>query len=100
MITIVYKPTEFKLTFKGHAGGVKGKDIVCSAVSILFYTLAESLERNSFMLTEYPLVKDDEEEDEKIIVCTPQKKFTAPVKTTYQTVMNGLYLLASQYPKR
>lgn len=35
----------WELVFSGHAGYSQGEDIVCAAVSILFFTLAEAVSR-------------------------------------------------------
>ena len=43
MINITFKPNTYELEITGHAGhDVKGKDIVCAAVSTLFYTLGQA----------------------------------------------------------
>ena len=47
MITIHFNKRngEYELIVKGHAGfGEAGKDILCSAVSILLYTLVEAID--------------------------------------------------------
>ena len=36
------EPGGWRLTFSGHAGYSQGQDIVCAAVSILFFTLAKA----------------------------------------------------------
>lgn len=53
MINIKFNPNTFTVDINGHAKhGKKGEDIVCSAISALFYTLAESLHNASNMLSE------------------------------------------------
>ena len=43
MTRVVYEPDLPAIEFDGHAGaGLRGRDPVCAALSILLYTLAES----------------------------------------------------------
>lgn len=98
MIQITFKPKTWEMEIKGHAGhGKKGKDIVCSAVSALFYTLGETLWQSSSMLWEEPLVK--EEDGEGYIVCHPKEEYEGNIATIYMTVVIGLQMIAEQYPK-
>lgn len=98
MIQITFKPKTWEMEIKGHAGyGKKGKDIVCSAVSALFYTLGETLWQSASMLHEEPLVK--EEDGEGYIVCHPKEEYEGNIATIYMTVVIGLQMIAEQYPK-
>ena len=61
MINITFNPETFTLDVTGHAEhGKKGEDIVCSAISTLFYTLAESLYNSKTMLAEDIDFSDEE----------------------------------------
>lgn len=98
MINITFNPETMELAVCGHAGhGKKGKDIVCSAISTLFYTLGESLWHSTSMLYEEPLIK--EEEGDGYIVCHPKEEYEANIALIYWTVLNGMQMVAEQYPK-
>lgn len=98
MINITFKPNTMELIIKGHAEhGKKGKDIVCAAVSTLFYTLGEALWQSSSMLYEEPLIK--EEEGDAYIVCHPKEEYEGNIARTYWTILIGMQMIAEQYPK-
>ena len=98
MIQITFKPKTMELMVNGHAGhGKKGKDIVCAAVSTLFYTLGEALWQSSAMLYEEPLIKD--EEGDGYIVCRPKEEYEGNIARTYWTILVGVQAMAEQYPK-
>ena len=98
MIEVKFNPKTMELSINGHAGhGKKGKDIVCSAVSTLFYTLGEALWQSAAMLHEEPLIK--EEDGEGYIVCRPKEEYEGNIARTYWTVLVGLQMIAEQYPK-
>lgn len=98
MINITFKPKTLELEIKGHAEhGKKGKDIVCAAVSTLFYTLGEALMQSCSMLYEEPLIK--EEDGDGYIVCHPKEEYEGNIARTYWTVLVGMEMIAEQYPK-
>ena len=98
MINITFKPKTFELAVNGHAGyGKKGKDIVCSAISTLFYTLGEALYESVYMLEDAPIFKD--EEGEGYLACTPKEEHKNTITRTYWTVLVGMHMMAEQYPK-
>jgi uncharacterized protein YsxB (DUF464 family) len=98
MIHIVFKPKTMELTINGHAGhGKKGKDIVCSAISTLFYTLGESLWQSASMLWKEPIIK--EEEGDGYLVCHPKEEYEGNIALIYRTVLIGMEMVAEQYPK-
>lgn len=98
MINITFKPKTMELEVKGHAGhGKKGKDIVCSAISTLFYTLGEALYQSAEMLEEAPIFKD--EEGDGYLCCTPKEEYEGNIARTYWTILVGMQLLADQYQK-
>ena len=95
MIDIKYtdKNEYRKLTMRGHAGyDEKGKDIVCSAATILAFTLAARLDdlRDQCEELTIRLVEGD-------IVIESRSPF-AGVMDAYDTVMCGIHLLWQQYP--
>ena len=98
MINITFKPKTMELEIKGHAGhGKKGKDIVCSAISCLFYTLGENLYEGIEMLDEAPIFKD--EDGEGYLSCIPKKEYQPNITLIYWTILNGMKMVADNYPK-
>ena len=98
MIQITFKPNTMELNVQGHAGhGKKGKDIVCSAISTLFYTLGENLLQSLEMIDGTPIVKD--EEGYGLICCTPKPEYEGNIALVYRTVLIGMEMIAEQYPK-
>jgi uncharacterized protein YsxB (DUF464 family) len=98
MINITFKPKTLELEINGHAGaGKKGKDIVCSAISTLFYTLGEALYESADMLVEAPIFKD--EEGDGYLCCTPKKEYEGNIMRTYWTILVGMQMVAEQYNK-
>lgn len=96
MINITFTPKTLELEIKGHAGqGKKGEDIVCAAISSLFYTLAQSLYDSSEMLIEEPVFKD--EDGNGYISCKPKKEFEGNITRSYWTILVGLELIAHEY---
>ena len=98
MINITFNPSTYELKVEGHADfGKKGEDIVCSAVSILFYTLAESLCESQEMLIEHPVI--DMEDGNGLISCRPKKEYEGNIARSYWTILNGFQLIAQEYPE-
>lgn len=98
MIEITFKPKTLELEVKGHAGqNEKGKDIVCSAISALFYTLAQTLLDSAEMLKEAPIVKN--EEGNGYICCSPKVEYEGNVATIYRTILIGMQMVAEEYKK-
>lgn len=99
MIEIKFIPDELTLSVSGHAGmEEKGKDIVCSAVSILFYTLIGSLMNAEEAFDEGDITYRYEDGD-GYISCKPKKGWENTVKVIYQTVLIGMELIAENYPE-
>lgn len=98
----IYEDKNGHLSFsmKGHAGAAEaGQDIVCSAATILAYTIAQ-------------LVKDYEKKGmikgrarvmlkrgSASVTCTPKEGYNTQVKHSYFVVQTGLNLLAYNYPQ-
>lgn len=95
MIEIKFKPDTFTLDITGHAEhGEKGEDIVCAAISTLFYTLAESL----YAMKEYTESLDiDDTDGHGHIVCNPKEKYEANISLIFWTILNGFELVAKNY---
>lgn len=98
MINITFNSEEYTLHIKGHAKYAKnGEDIVCAAVSALFYTLGEALYDSRDMLTEKHIFKD--EKGKGFISCKPKPEYEANIARTYWTILIGLDLIAKNYNK-
>ena len=98
MINIEFNPNTFTLDITGHAEhGEKGEDIVCSAISTLFYTLGQSLYESRKMMAEDIYFSD--EDGNGHISCKPKKEYEANVSLIYWTILNGFELVAKNYEK-
>lgn len=98
MIKITLKPTTFELEIEGHAGqNKKGEDIVCSAVSSLFYTLGQALIESEEMLEEAVTFKD--EDGKGYISCKPKAEYIGNIARSYWTICVGLQMVAENYKK-
>jgi uncharacterized protein YsxB (DUF464 family) len=102
MLNVTLNPKEYTFTMTGHAGyAPQGKDIVCSAASILFYTICETVKMiDDEAFEDKPIfnIKDSDNEVTAYIRCKPKEDFTAVLDTIYQTIYNGYELLAEGYP--
>lgn len=88
------------LKVEGHAGQNKrGKDIVCSAASILTYTLAQYLQyvnsRGGLVKKPHIELKDGK----AIIVAKPKADYEGEVLNAYFVAEVGYSLLAKNYPQ-
>lgn len=98
MIEITFNAEELSLRVEGHAGQAdKGQDIVCSAVSTLFWTLAKSLLCLEDTLTEG--VKIEAESGAGEICCRPKDEYLANVSVIFWTILNGFEGVADTYPE-
>ena len=98
MININFNPKTLELSVIGHAEhGKEGEDIVCSAISTLFYTLGEALNQSEMMLKSAPIFKD--EKGKGYLRCIPKKEYRGNIALTYRTILIGMELVATNYPK-
>lgn len=98
MINITFYPKTLELKIEGHAHhGKKGEDIVCAAISTLFYTLVEALCQSEDML-DSPLFYDDAD-GQGHIKCSPKEEYIGNITRTYWTILVGMELVANNYPK-
>lgn len=98
MINIIFKPKTLELEIEGHAKhGEKGEDIVCAAISTLFYTLGETLNQSSNMLIKPIVFKD--EDGKGYLACKPKKEYGGNIACMYHTILTGMELVANNYPK-
>ena len=98
MTTVTFDPKTLELEIKGHAGqNTKGKDIVCAAISTLFYTLGQALIDSEDMLEEKPIFKD--EDGAGYLCCKPKEEYECNIARSYWTILEGFELLSKNYPK-
>ena len=96
MIEITFKPKTMMVKVTGHAGQAeKGQDIVCSAVSILFYTLAQAVTDSRDLLKDEPCIITND--GDGLVACTPKEGFVGIIQRTYWTILTGFELLADEY---
>ena len=85
---------------EGHAGqNDKGKDIVCSAASILTYTVAQYLKyvHNRGGLKKKPHITIDD--GEAVIIAKPPEEYEGEVLNAFFVAEVGYSLLAENYPQ-
>lgn len=93
MTIIVYDPERLELTAQGHAGsGVYGEDLICSAISALFLTLAAAMGRQGVRPETIRLMPGD-----SLIRAAPGSGEVGRV--VFATVAAGLEYLAGEYPE-
>lgn len=82
MTRVRYEPSIPALELDGHAGaGPRGRDVVCAALSILLFTLADAEDAAQLRLREgYARVAGGE-------------------KSAYELIVRGVRLLAENYPQ-
>ena len=98
MINVKFNPKAFELDITGHAEhGEKGEDIVCSAISTLFYTLGEALYESKAMMAEDIVFSD--EDGNGHLSCKPKAEYEANVSLIYWTILTGFDLVAKNYKK-
>lgn len=98
MINIKFDPKTFTLDIDGHAEhGKKGEDIVCSAISTLFYTLGEALYEQKEMMAEDIVFSDQDGNGH--LSCKPKAEYEANVSLIYWTILTGFELVAKNYEK-
>ena len=99
MIEIVYHKRTYCLEVRGHAGGKRGTDTVCAAVTALVGTLHESLKRlkeqNAISHMESRLESGDAE-----IKCIPKSRTAGVVGIVFDTICIGLQSIADAHPKK
>jgi uncharacterized protein YsxB (DUF464 family) len=101
MLNVAFEEKDGKLTLtlKGHAGqAIFGKDIVCSAASILAYTVAQFVHtaEGKGELVLRPVIKL--EEGDATVSCEPYAVSYATIKGMYLFAEVGFKLLANNYP--
>ena len=99
MTEIVYDRKTHTLTMNGHAGAdVKGRDIVCAAMTILAYTYAQAcIDAVEFKTAKADSVVTVFEEGHIEVSVKPFKKYDDMVSAILDSICNGYVLLANKY---
>lgn len=97
MIKVTIKPDDYQVKIKGHAEcGEKGNDLVCCAVSTLFYTLGQSYMESERMLQKKPVFTD--KDGEGFCKCVPKKEYEGNIARSLWTIIQGFMLVSANYP--
>lgn len=90
----------YTLTLTGHAGAAEnGQDIICSAASILAYTLAQAAQR---MYQTGRLKRKHNlklEAGDAVVTMRPKDSAHDDVELIYRTIFGGYELLAHNFPQ-
>lgn len=99
MIRAVYNRKFHRLTLQGHAqSGEPGHDLVCSAASILAYTLAASVDS----MVNHGQARDpilELSSGNATVSCRPSHRFKAVVTLIFDSICAGYELLAANHPE-
>lgn len=97
MTRVTYWPEEFRLRAEGHAGaGKPGEDLVCAAITALFWTLAAAAEE----IPEYRLqLHENEAKAEFELRCYPDEEQESTCGEMFRTIVAGLTSLEEEYPE-
>jgi uncharacterized protein YsxB (DUF464 family) len=91
---------EIVLNVEGHAGqDVKGHDIVCSAASILVYTIAQYLQyvEKQGGLQKKPRIEI--KDGDALIIANPTEEYKGEVLNAFFVAEVGFHLLSQNYPQ-
>ena len=95
MTEIRHKPDEFSLLISGHAGyAEEGKDIVCAGISALMFALPASLRGRGIRY----FLDLSSPDGHAYIAAYPTAEQRYPCTVIYDTIAEGLALLAENYP--
>ena len=96
MTKISYDEAEYCLSMKGHAGSApKGEDLVCAALSMLMFTLEETVQD----MRETLLPTITHTKSGVRIRCRPSGVYCIICRTIFRTVYTGCELLSRHYPE-
>lgn len=98
LINITFNNAKRTLTVEGHANyAEKGKDIVCSAISVLTDTLYKTLKSYEQTALREP-VKLKEKDGYKQIKYSVKSKYEQNIAIVLFTILNGYEGVANTYP--
>ena len=96
------KPSQgsIHMTLKGHAGTApKGQDLVCSAATMLAYTVAQAVQflDEQGMLKKKPKISI--RDGEATVIATPTEEGYAMTLHTFWVAQCGIHVLCHNYPQ-
>lgn len=98
MIKVTYYRNQHRLTVEGHAGsGANGHDLVCSAASVLTYTLA-SFVSNMAAAGQLKAKSIKLDEGNARVSCKTKAKHDSAVTLVFDSICAGFELLHENYP--
>jgi uncharacterized protein YsxB (DUF464 family) len=98
MIEIRFNPKGNVLRMNGHADFNPGNDVICSAASVICYTLAQNYQ---FCFDRGELEKPPHiklEGGNVVLAATPKRKYRKAFNVMVNAVLVGFVLLANQFP--
>lgn len=98
MINIDVNLSKFKVKIDGHADfDEEGKDIVCSAISVLFFSMCQTFdsmkEKGCFKVCKLSWDKGA-----GLIKINPKPEYRQHVAIIFMTICNGFDIVATEYP--
>ena len=98
---VTYDRTNHRVTITGHANaGENGKDLVCSAASILAWTRASNVANlHDSDPTRFRRVTIKMDEGDTVVEVSPVHDAAVVATLVFDTVCAGFELLAKQYPE-
>lgn len=88
------------MTIKGHANSApKGEDLICSAATMLAYTVAQAVQ---FLHSKDKLLKKPKiqiREGEATVIATPREDAYAETLMVFWTAQCGMHVLSHNYPE-
>lgn len=90
------KDGSFELHAKGHAGYARaGEDIVCSAVSILIFTMLESIDEKDLSFPPVVIM----ESGRTLVRVRPKNENRGKICGVFDVICKGFELLQKNFPK-
>lgn len=100
MITVKYDRKRLTVTARGHAmSAEKGHDLVCSAASILLYTLASDVMDLTACSRDYRRPRVKLKEGDAEISISPVHGGGSVARLIFDSVCKGFELLQKDYPE-
>lgn len=97
MTEVSFERQALRLIIRGHAGGERGRDIVCAAESILLFTLSDWLYRREKLMGPMVYLGDGQAE----IRCRPRgRRNEKRCREVMEAFVRGYELLGEKYPER
>ena len=100
MVNIKCNRKKLLVTAKGHAQSAeKGSDLVCSAVSILLYTLASNVQDLAACSRDYRRPRTKLDEGDAEVSISPVHGGGSVATLVFDSVCKGFELLSKDYPE-